>query len=76
LLQLPVTAPQRARYSPSQPQAVATPKAPLLDTQGIFFSYGHNLPAVLKGVDLQITRGQAHWFCGGPPGSGKARSLT
>lgn len=71
LLQLPVTAPQRARYSPSQPQAVATPQAPLVELQGVCFSYGPNLPAVLKGIDLQIYRGQRIGFVGAT-GSGKS----
>ncbi len=70
LLQLPVPAAQNAgRLAMQKPEA--TPKAPLLDLQGIFFSYGHNLPAVLKGVDLQITRGQRIGFVGAT-GSGKS----
>ncbi len=70
LLQLPVPAPQRARPFALQTSG-ATPREPLLELQGVCFSYGPNLPAVLTGVDLQIYRGQRIGFVGAT-GSGKS----
>lgn len=70
LLQLPGPAPQRAGPLALQTSG-ATPREPLLDLQGICFSYGPNLPAVLTGVDLQIYRGQRIGFVGAT-GSGKS----
>lgn len=70
LLQLPVSAPQ-----PSGPLTLQTsgvmPGVPLLEMQGVCFSYGPNFPPVLKGMDLQIYRGQRIGFVGAT-GSGKS----
>lgn len=70
LLQLPVPAPQGARDLPSQLPGAA-PQAPLVELQGVCFSYGPSLPAVLKGINLKIYRGQRIGFVGAT-GSGKS----
>lgn len=70
LLQLPVPASQHAGRLALQTSG-ATLKTPLLDLQGVCFSYDPSLPAVLKGVYLQIYRGQRIGFVGAT-GSGKS----
>lgn len=70
LLKLPVPALAACAVTPTT-QLHANTQGPLVELQGIEFSYGAHLPAVLKGVDLQIQRGQRIGFVGAT-GSGKS----
>lgn len=71
LLKLPVPAP--VAVGTVQPFSLlpATVAAPLVELADVQFAYGEDLPPVLKGVNLQIQRGQRIGFVGAT-GSGKS----